>query len=241
MRFLTISLAAAAAVLSGCAAPTWNKPGASQDDFARDRYSCMQESQQRVGTAAVNQFGGASSNTMQTNGMLFNGCMNARGWQLQRQQQQQVAGGSAGPVLNNTFPTTNPLAEADKEFSASNERICADTKYQIVFAKSPCKVDAMTLSQRADSSKITAEQKMAFESLLQERRALQQKALAVYRRTGGPKGNRFADALENNQTRIDKNSLALFTGAITWGEYNNFRVENGRVLNAEMAQVRQSS
>lgn len=234
MRLLTISLAAVAAVLSGCAAPTWNKPGASQDEFARDRYACMQDSQQRVGTAAVNQFGGNASNSMQTNGMLFNGCMNARGWNL---QQHQVASGGG---LNNTAPTTSPLAEANKEMNAGFERMCVDPKYQILLPKAPCKIDQITLSQRTDPSKITPDQKVAFEAMQQEQRALRQKALAVHRAVGGPKGNRFADLVEANQARTEKTSLALFTGAITWGEYNNFRIENLRVFNTELTQFRQS-
>jgi hypothetical protein len=65
--------------LSACAAqPTmWIKPGFSQDEFAKDRYSCMQQSQQRVSTAFVNQYGGSSSNHV-TNANLFNACMSSR-------------------------------------------------------------------------------------------------------------------------------------------------------------------
>jgi len=65
--------------LSACAAQQtmWIKPGFSQDEFAKDRYSCMQQSQQRVSTAFVNQYGGSASDHAITNASLFNACMSA--------------------------------------------------------------------------------------------------------------------------------------------------------------------
>jgi hypothetical protein len=44
--------------LGGCAAfapPVWNKPDGTQEEFASDRYDCLQQSQQRVSGAYVNQ------------------------------------------------------------------------------------------------------------------------------------------------------------------------------------------
>ena len=69
-------------LLVGCARSVWVKPGASQQDFATDKYECLQQSQQPH--AYVNAYGGASGSV--TNAELFNSCMNARGWYLQRQQ-----------------------------------------------------------------------------------------------------------------------------------------------------------
>lgn len=70
------------AFVFGCASPVWEKRGASRDDYSKDRYACLQESQQRVSAAAVNQSGGASSNRVVTNEGLFRACMNSRGWYL---------------------------------------------------------------------------------------------------------------------------------------------------------------
>jgi hypothetical protein len=63
----------------------WNKPGASQQEFSENKYSCMQQSQQRVSGARVNAYGGASASEVVTNQGLFNACMNAQGWYLARQ------------------------------------------------------------------------------------------------------------------------------------------------------------
>ncbi|WP_157610277.1 hypothetical protein [Variovorax sp. Root434] len=45
---MRILLCAAAMVVlhGGCAQNLWNKPGASKDDFASDRYACLQGAQQ---------------------------------------------------------------------------------------------------------------------------------------------------------------------------------------------------
>jgi hypothetical protein len=58
------------------------EPGASQADFARDRYACLQESQQRYSHA--DEYSAYS--TVDTNYNLFGYCMNARGWAMKPEQ-----------------------------------------------------------------------------------------------------------------------------------------------------------
>ena len=62
----------------------WVKPDASQDDFSKDKYTCMQEAQQPVSSSTVNAYGGYSGSHVRTNKALFKACMNAKGWYLQR-------------------------------------------------------------------------------------------------------------------------------------------------------------
>jgi hypothetical protein len=101
-------------MIAGCSY-VWVKPGGTQGEFSQDRYACMQQAQQRASSTTVNVYGGASSGTNmpelggsnfassmgstiqaagdvglqqanRTNSQnLFNACMNARGWYLQRQ------------------------------------------------------------------------------------------------------------------------------------------------------------
>ena len=70
--------------LAGCNR-AWVKPGASQQDFAQDRSTCLQEAQRPGGSAYVNPFTGIVSQEGYTNSRLFNACMNERGWSLARQ------------------------------------------------------------------------------------------------------------------------------------------------------------
>ncbi len=76
------SIVCVAALLAACAALQmgWYKPGATQSEFAEDRYECMQSSQERVSGAYVNAYGGASSSGTTTNMPLFQACMEARGY-----------------------------------------------------------------------------------------------------------------------------------------------------------------
>ena len=73
--------------LAGCETPNrfvWDKNGASQDDFSRYNYLCLQESQQRVSevNGATQWLAGHAESKVVTNQTLFNACMNAHGWYL---------------------------------------------------------------------------------------------------------------------------------------------------------------
>lgn len=73
------------AVIGGCATtPTYirwmTNTGATQQQFMNDRYACLQETQQRVSGAFVNQYGGASSSRVMPPCSAFNACPAARGY-----------------------------------------------------------------------------------------------------------------------------------------------------------------
>jgi hypothetical protein len=63
----------------------WVKPNSTQQDYNRDNYVCLKESQQRVSEYSREGRSSASSSTMQANDSLYNACMNARGWSLERE------------------------------------------------------------------------------------------------------------------------------------------------------------
>jgi hypothetical protein len=69
------------ALLAGCATPPppmhWVKAGFNQDAFLKDRYACLQQSQQPQTGSYVNGYGGSSYGTMITNMKLFTSCMEA--------------------------------------------------------------------------------------------------------------------------------------------------------------------
>jgi hypothetical protein len=85
MRTIGIAVALAAICLAGCNM-VWVKPGGTQQGFAGDRYTCLQQSQQQQSSAYINPYGGVAGSGSVTNNGLFNACMNAHGWYLQRQQ-----------------------------------------------------------------------------------------------------------------------------------------------------------
>jgi hypothetical protein len=74
-----------------CARPPqnvyWTKPGATQQTFAQDRYQCIQESKTPYSNTYVDPYtGGASSSGMRVDRGIFIACMEAKGWQADKQQ-----------------------------------------------------------------------------------------------------------------------------------------------------------
>ena len=113
-RFSVATIAASVWIV-GCAPiaqPVWGKPGASLNDFSRDKYTSLQESQQRAGRAYVNAYGGRSDEGVITNGQLFGACMNANGWYLTAAQDNGLQA-----------PTRTSYVDTD-EFSRNNHEIC---------------------------------------------------------------------------------------------------------------------
>ncbi|VTU44012.1 hypothetical protein [Variovorax sp. RA8] len=234
MRFILI--AAVAVFAAGCAQPVWVKPGASQSDFATDRYTCMQDSQQRVGGAVVNQFGGSATNTVVTNGNLFRSCMNAKGWYLTQPSTQQQSP-NAGPLPSSGPAAPNPLAEVDREASRQAEASCADPALQVLWAKSPCKVSGITLEHLADTTYATEPQRAALLLSRQKYNERVATAARAYRSMGGARGAAFAQLLEDNAARLEKASLAVYSGKMTWGELNQARKDAAKQFREEQAKL----
>jgi hypothetical protein len=68
-------------LIAGCAAFTphqaaWNKAGASNEEFSRDRYACLKDSEI---PPMYNGYGGVIT----TNYNLFDACMGVHGWRYQ--------------------------------------------------------------------------------------------------------------------------------------------------------------
>lgn len=66
-------------VVAGCARTIWNKPGASQQDFATDSYACEKDARQS------GYFGGGFVGAANFQGFV-NRCMVAHGWYATQQQ-----------------------------------------------------------------------------------------------------------------------------------------------------------
>ncbi len=198
--------------LAGCAQQLWVKPGASQNDFASDRYACLQESQQQGSSARVNAYGGAAESGSYTNQGLFISCMTAKGWAMQ----------DAKAAQEQTAITQSNVNEQMNEFNQKYDEICSNSQYAPLFAKTPCKATDVTFEQLTDSTKITPEQKplltkyrTSIDKLTKEKNA--------YLRTNGESFSRLADYNDEVQPEIDKYNLDLYNGLITWGEYNQRR------------------
>ncbi|CAN7782211.1 hypothetical protein LJR175_008200 [Variovorax sp. LjRoot175] len=224
----------------------WNKPGAGQDDFSRDRYACLQESQQRVGSAAVNQFGGIASNTVVTNSGLFGSCMNAHGWYLgpretARRSTMEAPADMAVSRKPEKTPLDIELGQLDIQWQAREVTLCFDAKYASLYAKGSCKVKDITPTQILDTSKADPAEKMLLVQLRSDLGASINKLAGAYRQAGRPQDVAMASALDAIRGRADGNIDALIQESINWGQYNKARAENAKLAEDDRKRARPSS
>lgn len=210
---------------SGCATNVWNKPGGSTDEFASARYECLQEAQQQTGSAVFGKLSGVAVNGMATNDGLFSACMNSKGWTL-------TAKAPAGSA-----PAINPLAESGKTLNAENAEMCARPDMQAIMAKSACAADLITLPQLADATYLISMDKEQFSIWRTEVAARNVSSMKALRQYGGDKGALIAKASDAAFTQLDRHSLSLYTGKITWGEYNQARKTISQARNVEVAKI----
>ena len=225
MLIKKILLTAAVLTLGGCAAKLWNKPGASREDFASARYGCLQEAQQQSSSLFISKAGGGAVNGMATNDGLFSACMNSKGWTLTAQ-----ALGSA--------PTVNNLAESAKTLTSENAAMCARPDTQTIMAKSACTTPLITLPQLADESYLLPVEKEQFSVWRRELADRNARGSGALRQFGGEKGGLTAMASDAAWLQLEEQSLALYTGKITWGQYNQARKAISQARDVEVAKLR---
>jgi hypothetical protein len=204
-------------VVGGCETPAWNKQGASLADFNGDKYQCMQQSQQQTSSAYVNRYGGVASSGQSTNEPLFNACMNARGWSLQRQGEVQAA---------------------VKALTAKQDSMCADPQFAPYYTRTGCRANQITFEQLADTSRISPEAKAIFSVLRNAIDIQNREWMALQSKYGGAVGaKRSALYLATAKPQNDRNNLDLYNGVTTWGEYNKRRQDIYRDYEAGAAEI----
>lgn len=219
-------------LVAGCSQPLWVKPGASQQDFGVDKYQCMQQAQQRVSGTYVNAYGGASSNKVITNEGLFNACMNSKGWTLQSSSTlERSAAQQRQQVEQNTYRF--------EMLSQRRAALCQEQAYNAFYSKTPCKASDATLSQLSDNSKITVAQRKALDLLSPEFNSLNKDVVAAQRSVGGKSNVEKVAALQSAFDAEDKNRLDLYSGKITWGQFNATRKGISKDLSTKMNALNQ--
>lgn len=225
-----IGLFALSVFLVGCAQSLWVKPTARPGEFESDRYTCVQQSQQRIGVATVNRFAGTAVDQQITNDQVFKSCMTAKGWSLNSKEAAEAQVAQSNAVF---VSAKERISQVEAKIQAS----CVAPEYKEYYAKSACNTNDISFVQLADDTKITELQKIVLLKQ-QEMIATFLKDIDVALRSAGPNGVREADIRKNFQGPMtDKNTLNLYTGKITWGEYNQRRKEILR----EMQDVRKAN
>lgn len=199
--------------LFGCA-KTWVKPGSTEAEFNKDKYECLQQSQQQVSGFAFNAYGGAGGSQQKTNDGLFTSCMNARGYSLQNQNQ----------VKENAASNSSAYQAITEKLKQDSAFRCTNSDYAAIYAKTACKAEDISIEQMSDKSKITQTQKTNFSALRTSIDASLREGIDRDRKYGGSKGVKVGNYVESvYMPKLEKLNLDLYNGKITWGEYNKSR------------------
>lgn len=204
----SISTALILLALNGClpiaqAPKNWYKTGMTDDQMRRDMMTCRQYGMQSA----------------QTNGVAGN--LFVEGWIQQEANECMVGLGysQGGYSSSSSKGDIDAIGEIEKQ----KKLLCANPEFKSYFSKTACSPSEITMQQMVDKSKITAAQQPV---LLQVRKA--EDALSKSERTKfrlmGSSGVKIADFYQSDVApQIEKNTLDLYGGSITWGEYNRRR------------------
>ena len=125
-----------------------------------------------------------------------------------------------------------PTQESMNAWQAKNteiverlNKVCADERFKLFYAKTPCKVLDITLQHMTDSSKANEAEKKVLLQIDAEFLAVVQMSTANYKLNTLPESLGFA--LANWRTKAgseaQENLSNLYQGKITWGGYNTQR------------------
>lgn len=198
--------------LFGCANNVWVKSGATTNDFNMDRAQCNAQSYS-IPFASIYQ-----------QAAVQNECMVGKGWTLRDK---------ASHDASNTSAESSWKAVLDKSRSDAEAR-CNDPSYKAYYAKTACFAKDITFEQMADSTKITPQQKpilMAVKKSIDEQLS---KVFSALKNIPNAPGEKIAAINKSFEIESDKNALDLYSGKITWGDYNHKRKEiNAKIVEAE--------
>lgn len=213
----------------GCQAPMWTKPGATQDEFSRDKYACMQEAQQPASAAHVNRHGGQASSGIATNRDLFTACMNARGYYQQRPGEAQTASSESAQTreavrrhAQERFTDAKATIQAITEEARAS---CQKPRFQSLYEKSACEPSSLTLAQLANGERIGDSERAVLLELVQEWKDRAKRVARAYGSVGDKKGREISLLVERSADKTEKNALELYERKITWGEFSRARKE----------------
>lgn len=227
-----------------CQAPMWFKAGATQDDFARDKYACAQETQQPVSAARVDRRGGESSSRIATNVDLFKACMNARGY-------YETRPGDTPPRTGEVTQSSEVRRQqAQKRFADAKDTIraisdetrlaCSKIEFQALYEKSACQASSLTLAQLTNTDKISDEDRPMLLKLSLSGKERAKRLAAAFASVGDKTGRELSLLTERTEERNQQNALALYERKITWGEFSKARQEISSSYREESARLTSS-
>lgn len=195
----------------------WVKSGGSQNEYSQNRYECLKQAQQRESGSYAFKDASMSDSTVVTNKELFDACMNAKGWYLKRKDETRTQPTPESAEKVNNHNTRNKQINDEETFA------CAFLEYQMIYKKSPCRIDSIAAYHIANDDKITEDEKKVFLEIYTEDKQRSLRRAASYREVGRPSLRAVSELLDIRTESIAKSSTELYEGRISWGEFNKRR------------------
>lgn len=200
---LTIAVASLAA---GCAVQpkVWTKPGATEDQFQRDKMNCRNYGMQ---SAMANGLAGNMFVEVWVNRETET-CLQNLGYMVQTPNSTAVDGAYVDQI---------------KTIDAAVNDLCNRAEYQPLVQKTPCGIGLKqpSMEMLTDKSKITKQQRVLFDRFTAERTALVEQKKALMRSNGSNNAKAY---LQKYETTIEPalllNKAELYDGKISWGQFN---------------------
>lgn len=220
--------------LIGCAANQkmlFDRPGLTSEEFNRDKYDCIQQARTSwagggTGSVGVAMIVLSKNNAEKQSNELFKMCMEARGYTAREVDDEEFERQKNSPLKTNMNQITKERTDR-----------CNRDEFQLIFIKSSCKADNITLEQLSDKTMISEVEKTVFSKYRSENADSNNKTLAVFRTNGNSQEKELGIVVEQIYLQLDKNALDLFESKITWGEYNKKRKELFQTLKEEQRRI----
>ena len=215
----------------GCATTKFifDKEGLTTEEFNRDRYECVKESQTSwsgggTGTLGLAMILSSKSSAEKQANAMFKMCMEARGY-------------TAREVSGNEFDNNKTFSDIGKPFNKMLKDLCKKEEYKIVFIKSACQSKDITDEQLFDKSMITDTEKGIYLKYREERLAIRKKISDALLAFENPKSKELLMLSKKSSDENDSVTLDLINGKISWGEFNKFKKEHEQEIKKEMTRI----
>ena len=217
-------------IISGCANNQKEKVYVRTFDsgttFEKASTQCQYEVniQSRADERTENKGGGILMSIIKGNATMES-CMNRFGFSLTEKNSPQALAevNKIQEAQANQVEKNRIRNEIYKDYSSKYNSVCIDVKNTAYFNKTTCSPIDLTIAQLADETKPNDEEKVQILKVREQVAIHQLDFVRKLRSNGLSQDKQLADALELFENELVQNSLNLYGGKITWGEFNQVK------------------
>jgi hypothetical protein len=207
----------------------FDKSGITSEQFKRDNYECVQQSRTQWSGGGGGLLGlvmilGSKSSADNQARELHKMCMDARGY-------------TSREVSDEDFERQQSFNAKMAEIVKGRDQRCMSDDLRMIYRKSACKPEDITLEQLSDETSISETEKEGFAKYQVQIADLRGKIQETFRTMGGPKDKEMALVNERLGSQSISNELSLIEGKRTWGDFNKTRQAIFRLALEERSRI----